>query len=387
MFGSGYLTNVGTIPALVGAADLIVLDELSHSSLLAGAELSGAASSSSVTTTSRHADALLARSARRHRHCLLVTDGVFSMEGDLAPLADARRARAPARRMAHDRRRARPRRGRRRPRLELRGRSTPSTSRCRWARCRKPSAAMAATLCASRSVVELLRNRARSFVYSTGLPPGTVAAAIRALDIIATDRELVRRPVALARLFTAELDLAARPTARSCRSCSAARSVRCAPATSSGSPASSSRRSARRPCRPARRGSLHVLGRTPRRGRARAAAAVRADARPLADDAATITPMSTVFITSSGTGIGKTFVTSRLIAELKAAIARPSVEARRVGIRRRRSGRQRQRELLRALGSRRRRESRRGDPRGASPHRSRPTWPRRASAARFRSLR
>jgi 8-amino-7-oxononanoate synthase len=62
-------------------------------------------------------------------------------------------------------------------------------------------------VCGSRGVVELLRNRARSFVYSTGLPPGTVAAAIRALDIVATDRELVRRPLANARLFSEELRL------------------------------------------------------------------------------------------------------------------------------------------------------------------------------------
>jgi len=52
-----------------------------------------------------------------------------------------------------------------------------------------------------------VRNRARSFVYSTGLPPGTIAAASRALDIIGSDLELVRRPVALARLFTTELGL------------------------------------------------------------------------------------------------------------------------------------------------------------------------------------
>ena len=50
-------------------------------------------------------------------------------------------------------------------------------------------------LCTSRSVAELVRNRARSFVYSTGLPPGIVAAASRALDLIAADKELVRRPL------------------------------------------------------------------------------------------------------------------------------------------------------------------------------------------------
>jgi 8-amino-7-oxononanoate synthase len=62
-------------------------------------------------------------------------------------------------------------------------------------------------LCASHPVVELLRNRARSFVYSTGLPPGAVAAASRALDVIAADLALVRRPLARARLFTAALGL------------------------------------------------------------------------------------------------------------------------------------------------------------------------------------
>jgi 8-amino-7-oxononanoate synthase len=64
-------------------------------------------------------------------------------------------------------------------------------------------------LCASAPVVELVRNRARSFVYSTGLPPGTVAAASCALDIIASDRDLVRLPVARARLFTTQLGLPA----------------------------------------------------------------------------------------------------------------------------------------------------------------------------------
>src|SRR6185503_17871843 len=62
-------------------------------------------------------------------------------------------------------------------------------------------------LCASRNVCELVRNRARTLIYSTGLPPGVVAAASCALDLIATDRELVRRPLALAREFTAALGL------------------------------------------------------------------------------------------------------------------------------------------------------------------------------------
>lgn len=67
-------------------------------------------------------------------------------------------------------------------------------------------------LCASRTVAELIRNRARSFVYSTGLPPGVVAAASKALEIIATNAALVARPLARARLFTATVG---RPLAES----------------------------------------------------------------------------------------------------------------------------------------------------------------------------
>jgi len=63
-------------------------------------------------------------------------------------------------------------------------------------------------LCASRAVCDLLRNRARPFVYSTGLPPGVVAAATEALRLIATDEVLRARPLALARRFTAAAGLA-----------------------------------------------------------------------------------------------------------------------------------------------------------------------------------
>jgi 8-amino-7-oxononanoate synthase len=67
-------------------------------------------------------------------------------------------------------------------------------------------------LCTSRVVADLIRNRARSLIYSTGLPPGTVAAATKALEIIATDKDLVRTPIERARLFTNKLGL---PTAQS----------------------------------------------------------------------------------------------------------------------------------------------------------------------------
>ena len=193
----------------------------------------------------------------------------------------------------------------------------------------KAAGAYGGYLCASESVVELVRNRARSFVYSTGLPPGTVAAASRALDLIATNVDLVRRPLALARLFTTELGLrAAESPIVSVVLGSAERAL--ARATSSGSRASSSRRSVRRPCRPARRGcesrSRPRIARSAcTRSRPRCVHSSRTSASRAtrtADESGIRDcqpPMNTVFVTATGTDVGKTFVTARLVAELRAA--------------------------------------------------------------------
>ena len=62
-------------------------------------------------------------------------------------------------------------------------------------------------LCASAQVVALIRNRARSFIYTTGLPPGTVAAAIASLDFIAANPAYAARPLAKAQRFTQALNL------------------------------------------------------------------------------------------------------------------------------------------------------------------------------------
>jgi 8-amino-7-oxononanoate synthase len=62
-------------------------------------------------------------------------------------------------------------------------------------------------LCASQPVIDLVRTRARTFIYSTGLPPASAGAALKALEIIESEPELVARPIKKARRFTRALNL------------------------------------------------------------------------------------------------------------------------------------------------------------------------------------
>src|SRR6185312_2218583 len=88
VFGSGYLANTGIIPVLIGPDGLIVMDELSHACLYAGAQLSRGTVIPFRHNDVAHARELLQRYRAEHAHALIVTDGVFSMDGDLAPLPD-----------------------------------------------------------------------------------------------------------------------------------------------------------------------------------------------------------------------------------------------------------------------------------------------------------
>src|SRR5215467_16058209 len=78
VFGSGFLANAGIIPALVGPDDLVLLDELSHACLWAGARLSRAATLAYHHNDVGHATELLRLHRSRHPRALIATDGVFS---------------------------------------------------------------------------------------------------------------------------------------------------------------------------------------------------------------------------------------------------------------------------------------------------------------------
>jgi 8-amino-7-oxononanoate synthase len=193
VFGSGYLANIGVIPAIVGAGDEIFADELSHSCIWAGAQLSAA-----KLSVFRHNDVedlaqRLAASAARHR--LVITETVFSMDGDCAPINAIRHIcdQYGAWLMTDD--------------AHGMGVVPAQKADLQMGTLSKAVGGYGGYVCASADVIALVRNRARSFVYTTGLPPGTVAAAIAALDFIAANPQYTEKAMENARFFTNALDL------------------------------------------------------------------------------------------------------------------------------------------------------------------------------------
>jgi 8-amino-7-oxononanoate synthase len=182
LFGSGYLANTGTIAALAGRGEVVCSDELNHASIIDGCRLAGA-----ETFVYRHADTEhLDWGLRRvgGRGSLIVTDGVFSMDGDVAPLEQL-------------------------------------SILARWHRCRlmvdeahatgclgpggrgsvaaagltgevdvivgtlgKALGAYGAYVCGSAELADFLMNSARPFIFSTAPPPPAVAAASAALELL-----------------------------------------------------------------------------------------------------------------------------------------------------------------------------------------------------------
>jgi 8-amino-7-oxononanoate synthase len=205
VFGSGYLANIGIIPALAGDGDLVLVDELSHACIHAGAKLGGATVVRYRHCDLAHAQALLEEHRAKHERALIATDGVFSMDGDIAPLKalsdlghrydawllvdDAHGLGV----VGHGRGSA----------FVNGGADVP----LQMGTLSKAVGAYGGYLCASRAVINLMHTRARSFIYSTGLPPPVVAAAIAALDLIERDVASITEPLRKARLFTRALNL------------------------------------------------------------------------------------------------------------------------------------------------------------------------------------
>ena len=201
VFGSGYLANTGIIPALLGRDDLLLIDELAHACLWAGARLTRGTVLPFRHNDTGHVDALLAEHRPRHRHGLIATDGVFSMDGDLAPLPElAALAHHHDTWLMTDDAHGIGVLGGGRGSTFAHGRAVDVD--LQMGTLSKAIGSYGAYLAASGPVIDLVQNRARTFIYSTGLPAAVVAAAIAALDLIERDPGYAARPVGNAKSFT-----------------------------------------------------------------------------------------------------------------------------------------------------------------------------------------
>lgn len=211
VFSTGYQANIGTITALTGPGDVVLSDELNHASIIDATRLSKA-----TTRVFAHndMDALerLLRESESARRVLVVTESIFSMDGDAAPLAEmARLAKRYGAWLMVDEAHGAGVFGKHGAGLvdEL---GLNDAVDVHVGTLGKALGSFGAYVAGSRSLVDLLINRARSFIFTTGLPPSAVAAAGAAIDVCRREPEraagLRRRVRTLAdRLRAAGLDV------------------------------------------------------------------------------------------------------------------------------------------------------------------------------------
>ena len=189
VFSSGYLANLGAIVSVVGKRDLILSDKYNHSSLKNGAALSGATALEYSHCNLEDLTAKLEQNRARYRKCLIITDSVFSMDGDLCPLPQL---------------------------LALAGKfncmvlideahatgvfgvsgagcaehfGCTGTPLMQVGTLSKALGSLGGYVAGSAALIDFLRNRAPSWIYTTALTPADAAAALEAVRIVQQEPE------------------------------------------------------------------------------------------------------------------------------------------------------------------------------------------------------
>ncbi|MDF1597961.1 MAG: glycine C-acetyltransferase [Acidimicrobiia bacterium] len=201
-FQSGFVANAGAIPALVGAGDIIVTDEFNHASIIDGVRLAKADRKIYWHADVDHLDAQLAEARRQGAgHILIITDGVFSMDGDIAPLdaivetADRYQAMVMVDDAHGEGVLGRGGRGIV-DHFGLHGRVEVEVGTMS-----KAFGVVGGYVAGPEPVVKWLRQRARPFLFSSAATPPDVAACIASIDILGDSTALVDRLWANARRF------------------------------------------------------------------------------------------------------------------------------------------------------------------------------------------
>jgi glycine C-acetyltransferase len=205
VFQSGFTANAGTVSSILGKEDFIISDELNHASIIDGARLSRAKIKVFRHKDVAHAEELLKEVAGEPGHKLLITDGVFSMDGDIGPvdklcdLADKYGAIM----MVDDAHASGV--------LGRNGRGSVDHFHCHGrvdvqvGTLSKAIGSLGGYVCGSRDLIDFLYHRARPFLFSTSHPPSVTATCIAAFDLLESEPERIERLWENTRYFKAEL--------------------------------------------------------------------------------------------------------------------------------------------------------------------------------------
>lgn len=187
LFNSGYQANLGIISSLFSKSDVVFSDKLSHASIIDGITLSGAKHFRFRHNDPDHLETLLKKSRTKFRDCLIITETVFSMDGDIAPLEELVRLKEKYNCIlmvdeahatgifGHD--------------------GSGMVSQLQLAQkvdlimgtFGKAMGSFGAYVACSKQIKQFLVNTSRSFIYSTALPPAVIAANIATIDLLAEE--------------------------------------------------------------------------------------------------------------------------------------------------------------------------------------------------------
>jgi glycine C-acetyltransferase len=207
VFQSGFTANAGTVSAVLGKEDLIISDELNHASIIDGARLSKATIKVFKHKDVKDCDRILQENANWNGHKLIITDGVFSMDGDIAPLPElcdlAEKYNCIM--MVDDAHASGV--------LGRGGRGSVDHHQCHGrvhiqvGTLSKAIGSMGGYVCGSRDLIDFLYLRARPFLFSTSHPPATAAACQAAFALLDSPEgeKLVKKLWANTKFFKREL--------------------------------------------------------------------------------------------------------------------------------------------------------------------------------------
>jgi len=220
VFQSGFTANAGTVSSILGKEDFILSDELNHASIIDGARLSRAKIKVFRHKDVEHAEELLKEIQHEPGHKLVITDGVFSMDGDIGPVGSLAYLceKYGAIMMVDDAHASGV--------LGRNGRGSVDHFGCtqrvdiQVGTLSKAIGSLGGYVCGSRDLIDYLYHRARPFLFSTSHPPSVAASCIAVFDILENEPDRIERLWSNTRYFQEQLahagfDIGGRTTPKS----------------------------------------------------------------------------------------------------------------------------------------------------------------------------